>query len=77
VSDAYQFRFDGAGIVTVVAPQGFHRGTWKKWECVPKLYPTRANVAFVAVLAAREISNLHRFSGDRGFESHPRLQHSI
>jgi len=42
--------------------------------CVPKLYPTRATGAVLAIPAARKISNLRGVGGDREFESHPRLQ---
>jgi hypothetical protein len=48
-----------------------------KDACVPKLYPTRAIVAVLAVLAERGISNLRRLSAAAGFESHPLRQSTI
>ena len=43
-------------------------------QSVPKVYPTRANLAVVATQAERKISKLHGFNRHSGFESHPRLQ---
>src|ERR1700730_7389339 len=43
-------------------------------EFVPKLYPTRAVSAVLAILADNKMSNLWGFSGATEFKSHP-LRH--
>ena len=42
-----------------------------KMQSVPKVYPTRANLAVAAAGAERKISNLRAFNGHREFPSHP------
>ena len=53
-----------------------HQITGPGLRSVPKLYPTRASVAILAILAVREMSKLHGFRRATEFESHP-LRHLL